>query len=100
MKTMSVPDVTEQPASANRGWFQRRVSTFNESFRDGEVKRAGIEINIGKIKIRAGWIGGYLPSFFFRGTLFTSVKQTQLRVWRLAISYCANAPHEPQQPEK
>ncbi len=69
---------------------RRLVSTFNETFREGEFKRAGIELNVKRLRLRVGWIGGYMPTFFYVGRL-ASHKQTQLRIWRLAVSYCANA---------
>lgn len=88
---------TEMNARAQSGGgvaVQRIVSTFDETFRDGEYRRAGIEVKTRIRRVRLGWICGYIPTFFFAGRL-ASYKQTQLRVWRLAISYCANTQAEP-----
>ena len=83
----------EPAASAknSRRCFQGLVSTFNETMREGEFKRVGIEINTKMLRVRLGWIGGYIPTNFYCGTVKNHWgTQSQLRVWRLAISYCAN----------
>jgi len=83
---MNSPNKPESPASVA---LKRMVSTFDEEFRDGEYRRAGIEVNTRAHRVRLGWIRGHIPTFFFAGGL-ASHKQKQVRVWRLAISYCAN----------
>lgn len=90
---MNNSNLPEQTESANAGCVRRLVSTFNESFRDDDFTRTGIEINTKTRRVRIGWIGGYLPTFFYCGHLYSTksgLHQKQLRVWRLAISCCAN----------
>ena len=72
------------------------LSTFNESFRDDDFTRTGVEIATKNRRLRVGWIGGHIPTMFYWGGLYSStgsgVYQKQLRAWRLAISYYAHKP--------
>lgn len=65
-----------------------KVQTFSETFREGEFKRTGVEIVTRKHSLRIGWLGGEMPTFFFIGRLSNRVNQ--IRVWRFAVSHCAN----------